>query len=57
VTLTSAIKQSIILQLPSAISSIDKAEGKVSIRSGRDANSKKITLYENQPATLDIVLK
>ena len=57
VTLKSAIKQSIILQLPGEIDDIDKVEGKVSIHSGRDANSKKITLYANKPATLDIVLK
>jgi alpha-L-fucosidase 2 len=57
VKLVSAIKQSILLQLPGAIDDIDKAEGRVSIRSGRDDKSKKITLYENEPVTLDIVLK
>ena len=56
-TLKSAIKQSIILQLPGEIDDINKVEGKVSIRSGRNDNSRKITLYENEPATLDIVLK
>jgi alpha-L-fucosidase 2 len=57
VTLTSAIKQSIVLQLPGEINDIDKVEGKVSIRSGRHDNSRKISLYKNEPVTLDIVLK
>jgi len=57
VTLKSAIKQSIILQLPGEIDDIDKVQGKVSIQSGRRDNSKKITLHKNQPVTLDIVLK
>jgi alpha-L-fucosidase 2 len=57
VTLKSAIKQSIILQLPGEIDDIDRVEGKASVRSGRNDHSKKITLYANEPATLDIVLK
>jgi len=57
VTLTSAIKQAIILQLPGEIDSIDRVKGRVSIRSGRNGNKKKITLYKNEPVTLDILLK
>jgi len=57
VTLVSAIKQSITLQLPSEIDDIDKVAGRVSLRSSRDDTSRKITLYENEPVTLDIVLK
>ena len=57
VTLRSAIKQWIVLQLPGEIDTVDKVEGKVSIRFSRNANSKRIKLNKNEPATLDIVLK
>ena len=57
ITLKSQIKQSIILQLPAQIDNIETVQGKASIRSGRDDNSKRISLHENEEVTLDIALK